>query len=46
MLVIYVVPLTAAVAFLVYVGLWHLALALAVVEVLMMAAVVWAKRTG
>lgn len=45
-LVLYVVPLTAAVAFLVYAGLWQLALALAVVEALMMLAVVWAKRTG
>jgi hypothetical protein len=45
-LVIYVVPLTAAVVFLVSVGLWELALALAVVEALMMVAVVWAKRTG
>jgi hypothetical protein len=44
--VIYVVPLTAALVFLVAVGLWELALALAVVEAVVLAAVVWAKRTS
>jgi hypothetical protein len=45
-LVIYVIPLTAAVAFLVYAGLWELAVALAVVEAVVVAVTVWASRTG
>lgn len=44
--VIYVVPLTAALVFLVAVGLWRLALALAAVEAVVLAAVIWAKRTS
>jgi hypothetical protein len=43
--VIYVVPLTAALVFLVAVELWRLALALAAVEAVVLAAVVWARRS-
>jgi hypothetical protein len=43
--VIYVVPLTTALAFLVAVGLWRLAVALAAVEVVVLAAVVWVRRS-
>lgn len=46
LLVIYVVPLTAALVLLVVAGLGQLALALAVVEAVVIAAVVWAKRTS
>jgi hypothetical protein len=45
-LVVYVLPLTAALLFLATRGLWVLAVALAVVEALVLAAVVWAKRTS
>jgi hypothetical protein len=44
--VVYVVPLTAALVFLLAVGLPQLALALALVEVVVLAAVVWARRTS
>jgi hypothetical protein len=44
-LLVYVLPLGAAVVFLVVVGLWQLALALAAVEAVVFSAVVWAKRT-
>jgi hypothetical protein len=43
--VIYVLPLTAALVFLAAVGLWRLALALAAVEAVVLCAVIWAKRT-
>lgn len=46
LLVLYVVPLTAALVLLVAAGLGQLALGLAVVEVVVIAAVVWAKRTS
>jgi hypothetical protein len=43
--VIYVLPLTAALVFLAAVDLWRLALALAAVEAVVLCAVIWAKRT-
>jgi predicted RNA methylase len=45
-LVLYVVPLTAALVLLLAAGLGQLAVALAVVEAVVVAAVVWAKRTS
>jgi uncharacterized membrane protein len=44
-LLVYVLPLGAAVGFLVVVGLWQLALALAAVEAVVFSAVLWARRT-
>lgn len=46
LLVLYVVPLTAALVLLLVAGLGQLALGLAVVEAVVIAAVVWAKRTS
>jgi uncharacterized integral membrane protein len=45
LLLVYVLPLGAAVAFLLVVGLWQLALALAAVEAVVAGAVAWARRT-
>lgn len=44
-LLVYVLPLGAAVVFLLVVGLWQVALALAVVEAVVFSAVLWARRT-
>lgn len=44
-LVIYVLPLAGALVFLLAAGLQQLALALLVVEAVVLAAVVWAKRS-
>ncbi len=46
LLVVYVVPLTAALVFLASRGLWVIAAGLAAVEAVVLAAVVWAKRTS
>jgi len=44
-LLVYVLPLTGALVFLAVAGLPQLALALLVVEAVVLAAVVWAKRS-